>query len=77
MALTGTAKMIRFIQEFMKTIGFDLDLPTRLFGDNKSTNILAVSDTFHDRTKHISARYFVVRHWIKKDLFKIDYVPTE
>jgi hypothetical protein len=45
MTLTETAKMIRFIQEFMETIGFDLDLPTKLFGDNKAANILAVSDT--------------------------------
>ena len=77
MAMTETAKMLRFGQEFMDTIGFEWKRPTTLNGDNKAANILAESDTFHDRTKHIQVKYFVIRHWAKKELLKIEYVPTE
>jgi hypothetical protein len=77
MALTENAKIARFIQEFMDSIGFALELPTTVYGDNKAANILGESDGFHDRTKHIESRYFVIRHWVKKDLLKIEYVPTE
>jgi hypothetical protein len=77
MALTENAKMIRFCQEFLDTIGFDYETPTTLRGDNKGANILGESDVLHDRTKHIATRHFVIRHWVKKGLLKIEYVPTE
>ena len=57
---------------------FDVDIDvTNFLFDNQSCIKMIENLVFHDKLKHIEARYHFIRDMVQKEFVKLKYVPTE
>ena len=61
----------------MTQIGFNLDVPIKIYVDNVSANNLAKTPVFHQRSKHIDIRYHFLRDQVGKNMIKLEYCRSE
>ena len=64
-----------FIQNLLLSIGFEIG-QVPLFGDNKGSICLAKDPQDHQKSKHISVRYFYIRQRYEEGRIDIKYVKT-
>ena len=75
MALSDASREIVFIQNLLCSIGLKLN-KTSLYGDNKGSLCLAKDPQNHQKSKHISVRYFFVRQKYEEGRLDVQYVKT-
>jgi len=61
----------------MTQIGFNLDVPIKIYVDNVSAINLAKNPVFHQRSKHIDIRYNFLRDQVGKNMIKLEYYRSE
>jgi len=61
----------------MTQIGFNLDVPIKIYVDNVSAINLAKNPVFHKRSKHIDIRYHLLRDQVGKNMIKLEYYKSE
>ena len=57
----------------MNQIGFNLDIPIKIYVHIVSTINLAENPVFHQRSKHIDIRYHFLRDQVGKNMIKLEY----
>lgn len=66
-----------FCQYWSEMTGVPLSTPTTIYTDNQGAMALAMTDTYHARTKHIDIRYHFIREAIEKQDVSLVYCPTD
>jgi len=61
----------------MTQIGFNLDVPIKIYVDNVFAINLAKNPTFHQRSKHIDIRYHFLRDQVGKNIIKLEYCRSK
>ena len=61
----------------MTQLGFNQDVPIKIYVDNVSTINLAKNPIFHQRSKHIDIRYQFLRYQVGKNMIKLEYCRSE
>jgi len=61
----------------MTQIGFNLDVPIKIYVDNVSAINLAKNLVFHQRSIHIDIRYHYLRYHVGKNMIKLEYCRSE
>jgi len=61
----------------MTQIGFNLDVPIKIYVDNVSAINLAKNLVFHQRSKHIDIRYHFLRDQVGKNIIKLEYCKSK
>ena len=51
-------------------------IPITILSDNQSALKIAENPANYRRAKHIDIRYHAIRHYLRNDLIKVDYVPS-
>lgn len=77
MAATEAAKECVWLQAVIKEMGYQVKLPTQLFGDNQGANALTRNPEHHQRTKHIHVRERFVTTLVQDGILNVMYIPTE
>jgi transposase InsO family protein len=78
-ALTETAREATWLRLLLSELSYEkADLhPTRIFGDNIPSQILAKNPEYHGRSKHIKVQYHYIREEVLTGNVVIHYIPTE
>ena len=76
MALSDTSREVMFIRNLLKGIGYKLQGPTALFGDNNGSLALANNPCDHQKSKHLEVRYFFVRQKIEDRQVSVHWAST-
>jgi len=61
----------------MTQIGFNIDVPIKVYVDNISTINLPKNPVFHQRSKHIDIRYHFLQDQVGKNMIKLKYCRLE
>jgi len=61
----------------MTQIGFNLNIPIKIYVDNISAINLVENLVFHQRSKHIDIRYHFLRDQVGKNMIKLEYCRSE
>ena len=76
-ALSETAKEVRFVYQVLESIGFKVKLPIVIRVDNVGAIFLSENVAISQRTKHVDIRYRFVQEFILDGFLKIVFVKTE
>jgi len=57
-----------WLSNIMNQIGFNLDVPIKIYVDNVSAINLAKNLVFHQRSKHIDIRYHYLQDQVRKNM---------
>jgi hypothetical protein len=77
LALSVTSREILWLRQFLAELGFNQELPSKIYEDNKSCQTIANSPKQHKGVKHVDIRYhFFKDHIAKKDI-EIVKLPTD
>ncbi|KAL0293887.1 UNVERIFIED_CONTAM: Retrovirus-related Pol polyprotein from transposon TNT 1-94 [Sesamum radiatum] len=71
----GTCHAI-WLRRLLSELYFAQDRATKIMVDNKSAIALAKNPVFHDRSKHIDARFHFIRDCIANKEIEVEYVKT-
>jgi len=74
---TTSACQSVWLNNIMTQIGFNLDVPIKIYVDNVSAINLAKNPVFHQRSKHIDIRYHFLRDQVGKNMIKLEYCRSE
>jgi hypothetical protein len=74
-ALCEATKEIMWVSSFLNELGIQFEVPV-LHCDNKGAIALAHNPVGHQRSKHISIRYYFVREAIANGVLKVEYIAT-
>jgi len=66
-----------WLSNIMTQIGFNLDIPIKIYVDNVSAINLAKNSIFHQRSKHIDIRYHFLLDQVGKNMIKLEYCRSE
>jgi len=66
-----------WLNNIMTQIGFNLDVPIKIYVDNVSAINLAKNPIFHQRSKHIDIRYHFLRDQVEKNMIKLEYCRSK
>lgn len=64
-----------FLRRFIKELTGKSDT-VKMFTDSQSAQALAYNPVHHNRTKHISPKYYYIRECVQKNAIKLQYVST-
>ena len=76
-AATHAAKEGIWLRRLIGELFGPIDNSTPLYCDNQAALMLATTDNFHARTKHIDIRYHYIRHEVNAGTFTLIYCPTD
>jgi hypothetical protein len=74
--MTNAANQAAWYQSFLTELGYSVDDPTPLHGDNKGAIDLALNPVTGRRSKHIAIRHHVIREYIEKGTISLTRTPT-
>ncbi len=77
MAMTDAANQAAWYQSFVAELGYSVDDPIPLHGNNKGAIDLALNPVTGCRSKHIDIKYHVIRKYIEKEYISLIYTPTK
>jgi hypothetical protein len=77
MAMTDAANQAAWYQSFLTELGYNVDDPIPLHGDNKGAIDLALNPVTGRRSKHIAIRHHVIREYIENGTISLIRTPTE
>jgi len=75
-ALTETAKEIRFIQQWISEV-MGVSTPGIIKCDNRAAILLTAADTIHDRTKHFDLKVHFIRDQVTKKNINLEWVSSQ
>ena len=76
MAVSTALQEVLWFKQFIKEL-FNINIVAPLIlNDNTSTINLAKNEVEHSRTKHIDVRFHFIKHYLKNESIKLDYVKT-
>jgi hypothetical protein len=76
MAMTDVANQTAWYESFLTELGYEVDDPIPLHGDNKGAIDLALNPVTGRRSKHIAIRHHVIREYIEKGTISLICTPT-
>jgi hypothetical protein len=76
MAMTDAANQAAWYESFLTELGYEVDNPIPLHGDNKGAIDLALNPVTGRRSKHIAIRHHVIREYIEKGTISPIRTPT-
>ena len=68
MGLGEAVKEAIFLRRFLVELGLQIPGKLKIFNDNQGAQMLARSQVFHSRTKHIDVRHHFIRETFKTGL---------
>ena len=77
MAMTDAANQAAWYRSFLSELGYSVDDPIPLHGDNKGAIDLALNPVTGRRSKHIDIRHHVIREYIENGYISLVRTPTE
>src|SRR5882757_4386648 len=77
MAMTDAANQAAWYRSFLAELGYTVDDPIPLHGDNKGAIDLALNPVTGRRSKHIDIRHHVIREYIENGYISLVRTPTE
>jgi hypothetical protein len=75
-SMNFATKEVVWIRGFLKELGVDLSLPTRMKGDNVAAIMLSKNPMFHKRTKHIMVKISYLQEMVKESITIWEYIET-
>jgi len=76
MAMTDAANQAAWYWSFLREIGYSVDNPIPIHGDNKGAIDLALNPVTGRRSKHIDIKHHVIRKYIDKEQISLICTPT-
>jgi hypothetical protein len=76
MAMTDAANQAAWYESFLTELGYEVDDPIPLHGDNKDAIDLALNPVTGRRSKHIAIRHHVICEYIEKGTISLIRTPT-
>ena len=76
MAMADAANQAAWYRSFLEELGYTVDDPIPLHGDNKGAIDLALNPVTGRRSKHIEIRHHVVREYVEREVIKLVRTPT-
>ena len=76
MAMTDAANQAAWYRGFLKELGYSVDNPIPIHGDNKGAIDLALNPVTGRRSKHIDIKHHVIREYIEKEDILLIRTPT-
>jgi hypothetical protein len=76
MAMTDAANQAAWYQSFLEELGYTVDDPIPLHGDNKGAIDLALNPVTGRRSKHIAIKHHVIREYIERCTITLIRTPT-
>jgi hypothetical protein len=76
MAMIDAANQAAWYESFLTELGYEVNDPIPLHGDNKGTIDLAFNPVTGRRSKHIAIRHHVIREYIEKGTISLICTPT-
>lgn len=77
LALSSAAQELVFLRYLLRDLGFELDSPSCLRGDNRGSIAMAQNPTGHKRAKHIDIRYHFIRDLVTDGIISIIFTPND
>ena len=65
-----------WLRGLLEHLGFDLQHPTLIKGDNKGAIDLAQNSRHHDRSKHIDIKHHFLRQHVRDEKIRIEWIST-
>jgi hypothetical protein len=75
--LSRTCKELVWLIRLFASLGFKVDTPITVLGDNQGALAAAKNEQVSERTKHIEIADLYVRQAVEEGWVKADYVPTD
>ena len=76
MAMADAANQAAWYRSFLTELGYSVDNPIPLHGDNKGAIDLALNPVTGRRSKHIGIRHHVIREYIEQGQITLIRTPT-
>jgi len=76
MAMTDAANQAAWYQSFLAELGYSVDDPIPLHGDNKGAIDLALNPVTGRRSKHIAIKHHVIREYVENKTITLIRTPT-
>ena len=76
MALTDAANQAAWYHSFLEELGYSVDDPIPLHGDNKGAIDLALNPVTGRRSKHIDIKHHVIREYVEGSTIALVQTPT-
>src|SRR5579863_5259083 len=76
MAMTDAANQAAWYRSFLREIGYSVDNPILIHGDNKGAIDLALNPVTGRRSKHIDIKHHVIHEYIDKEQIALIRTPT-
>ena len=76
MAMTDVANQAAWYRSFLAELGYDVNNPIPIHGDNKGAIDLALNPITGRRSKHIEIRHHAIREYIEKGVISLMRTPT-
>ncbi len=76
MAMTDMANQAMWYRSFLVELGYTVDNPIPLHGDNKGAVDLALNPVTGRRSKHIDIKHHVIREYLEKGEISLVCTPT-
>jgi hypothetical protein len=77
MAMTDAANQAAWYRTFLSELGYAVEDPIPLHGDNKGAVDLALNPVTGRRSKHIDIKHHVLREYVENKLITLVRTPTE
>ncbi len=77
MGLSDSCRQTAWLRSFQQELGFAVNKPTPLCGDNQGSIFLAVNPAHDRRTKHIDVKYHYIREFVENKQAFLYYVNTK
>jgi hypothetical protein len=77
MALVEAGNQASWYRMFLEELGYEIQDPILLYGDNHGTMKLVLNPVTRRRSKHIPIRYHAIRGYIKNQQLEVISMPTE
>jgi hypothetical protein len=76
MAMTDAANQAMWYRSFLKELGYTVDEPIPIHGDNKGAINLALNPVMGRRSKHIDIKHHVICEYIEETKISLIRTPT-
>jgi hypothetical protein len=77
MAMTDAANQAVWYRGFLRELGYTVEDPIQLHGDNKGAVDLALNPVTGRRSKHIDIKHHVIRQYVEDRQITLIRMPTE
>jgi hypothetical protein len=76
MAMADAANQAAWYHSFLEELGYTMEDPIPLHGDNKGAIDLALNPVTGRRSKHIEIKHHVIREYVERSTITLEHTPT-